>query len=165
MTNNSSKADEVPELIKLIFPLPGPNKGHRFELPIKSEALWDAYAALHKLGIEESKTLLRVAGQVAWLVQLHNFPDPELALDAVWNGLGDPLALGIDKWETEEDQLLSLCYWLLKNKTFSREQAARFASARLPKPVDKDAWRKRVDRWAEAKGLPKVEQRKQKRTK
>jgi hypothetical protein len=150
--------DNVSPLIVLSFPLPGPNKGKQFVLPITSQALWDAYAAIHKLGIEESKTLLFIAGRIAWHAREQKFPDPDLAIDSIWNGLGDPLSLGIDQWETEEDQLHSLLYWLLTNKTITRAQASGLASRWTGKQIDQEPFRKKLDRWVNLKGLPKIGQ-------
>jgi hypothetical protein len=60
-------------------------------------------------------------------------------------------------FQNNEDMLLSASYSLLHDKRITREEAALMASRGLGKKTTTDAWRKRVDRWAEKEGLPKVE--------
>lgn len=62
--------------------------------------------------------------------------------------------------DNAEDMMLLRTYELLKAKRMTRDGAAMVAGAVLGRPVSSEAWRKAVDRWAEKKGLPKVEQRK-----
>ncbi len=60
---------------------------------------------------------------------------------------GDPL-----------EAALSLTYSMLYNKQMTREEAASFASKYLRRPTSTEAWRKRVDRWAQEQGKAKIEQ-------
>ena len=61
-----------------------------------------------------------------------------------------------EQWTTRLDPLLSACYHMLRDKLVTRRGAAEFASQQLNEYVDPEAWRKRVDRWAMARGLPPV---------
>ncbi len=63
-----------------------------------------------------------------------------------------------DKWPKSEDLLIDASYQALRGGFLSRAQAAEFARELLGRKIEPDTWRKRVDRWAEKKGLPKVEQ-------
>ena len=69
----------------------------------------------------------------------------------------------VEKWKTPLDPLLSACYLMLREQLVTRQGAADFASAQLGKPVDKEAWRKRVDRWAAdpKRNLPQIGKRRQ----
>lgn len=70
-----------------------------------------------------------------------------------------------EKWQTDLDALLSTCYHLIKTGQMDRQQAADFAASQLKAHVDettrdawRDAWRKRVDRWASHpdRNLPQI---------
>ncbi len=63
-----------------------------------------------------------------------------------------------EHFKDDEDLLLRATYTMLKNGFMSRSEAVDFANQMLGKNFTTDAWRKRVDRWAEHEGLPKVEQ-------
>ena len=60
----------------------------------------------------------------------------------------------------KEDDATELTYGLLYDKQVSRDEAADLASALLGRTISSEAWRKHIDRWAAAKGLPKVGHRK-----
>ncbi len=62
-----------------------------------------------------------------------------------------------DKWPKSEDLLIEASYEALRQGLLTRGQAAEFASELLGRTVTMDTWRKRVDRWADQKKLPKVE--------
>ncbi len=62
-----------------------------------------------------------------------------------------------DKWPKSEDLLIEASYEALRQGLLTRGQAAEFASELLGRRVTMDTWRKRVDRWADQKKLPKVE--------
>lgn len=59
--------------------------------------------------------------------------------------------------ETQVDHVLALTYTWLRERYISHKEAAQFASSVLGREIKPDTWRKRVDRWAEAHNLPKVE--------
>lgn len=62
-----------------------------------------------------------------------------------------------------ETDVVLLTYDLLSDRAISRDEAADLASDLLGRPIKSDAWRKRVDRFAEAHGLPKIEAYKRRR--
>jgi hypothetical protein len=59
-----------------------------------------------------------------------------------------------------EDNVLWYSYEMLDQKKLTRERAAKIASGMLGKTFTTEAWRKRVDRWAEAQGHPPLGQTK-----
>ncbi len=61
-----------------------------------------------------------------------------------------------------EERLIAFTYHFLRHG-MSRDLAARFAAERLGEAISSEAWRKRVDRWVDSRGLDKVEQRKRQR--
>lgn len=61
------------------------------------------------------------------------------------------------RFQDTDDFLLSRSYHLLRDKKLGRAAVATVASSMLNTPISTDSWRKRVDRWAEKEGLPKVE--------
>ena len=67
------------------------------------------------------------------------------------------------KLTNEEHVFLAQSYEHLKSKDWTRAQAAAFASTMLGRAIGIEAWRKRVDRWAEDQGLPAIGQTKRRR--
>ncbi len=65
-----------------------------------------------------------------------------------------------EAWQTDEDPVLSITYHLLRSRQITYTQAAAIASELLGQAIKPEAWRKRVDRWRNDRGLPKVGQRK-----
>lgn len=63
----------------------------------------------------------------------------------------------IGESEDLEEFVLWRTYTWLRDKQITRKQAAQFAADVLGKEISTDTWRKRVDRWAEARHLPKIE--------
>ena len=63
----------------------------------------------------------------------------------------------IGKAEDLEAFVLWRSYTWLLDKQINRKQAARYASDVLGREISTDTWRKRVDRWAEKQGFPRVE--------
>jgi hypothetical protein len=57
---------------------------------------------------------------------------------------------------TEEDRLLSFCYYLLKERHIDRKNAARFASMALRREIKTNTWTQRVNRWQRSRELPEV---------
>jgi hypothetical protein len=55
------------------------------------------------------------------------------------------------------EKVLEMTYNLLREGSVNRTQAAMLASVALGKKVETEAWRKAIDRFAETRGLPKVE--------
>ena len=59
----------------------------------------------------------------------------------------------IAQWEDPAELALALSYEQYREHQLTDAQAALFATALLGQPVSADAWRQRVDRWAEAQHL------------
>ena len=57
----------------------------------------------------------------------------------------------------KKDELLAFSYSRLKFTRMTRKRVAEIVSAILGEEVRPDAWRKAVDKWAHAQGLPKVD--------
>ncbi len=62
-----------------------------------------------------------------------------------------------EKWPKSEDLLIQASYEAVRAGLLTRGQAAEFASELLGRTISADTWRKRVDRWADQKRLPKIE--------
>ncbi len=58
--------------------------------------------------------------------------------------------------KTPPDVALRASYRLLHNRLASWDDATALANHQLKKPITKDAWRRRVGRWAERQGLETV---------
>jgi hypothetical protein len=158
--------------LEITFELGGPNKGQRFTLPIPTYNLWVLYQALDRAGTDGSLALAKTAGIVASLIRRQNLPDPDHALNSVWLGLADLLNVETDALAEEEeeepadeDQVLNFCYVLLKHRRITREESSRIATALLKQHLDTDAWRKRVDRWVQSRGLEKIKHTKRRQRK
>ncbi len=67
-----------------------------------------------------------------------------------------------NRFPNEESLLIDFSYNMLRQREATRADMAHFASFMLGETIGTEAWRKRVDRWAERQGLPKVEQYKRK---
>jgi hypothetical protein len=74
-------------------------------------------------------------------------------LEFIYNTLGSVFS-------SPEDMLLNFSYALLQTRQITREYAASMASRALGREMSTTAWRKRVDRYAEAQGLPPLGQTK-----
>ena len=72
----------------------------------------------------------------------------------------DELCTRVDEWTDNEDMLLDQSYVALEQGRWTRARAANIAQTVLKKPLSTEAWRKRVDRWAEKQGLPPLGQTK-----
>ena len=81
---------------------------------------------------------------------------PELR-GQILRGVLETLEDAVAAFADQEDLLLAFSYERLRDKQMSRPQAADVASSILGRRVTPDAWRKAVDKWAHAQGLPKVD--------
>ena len=60
----------------------------------------------------------------------------------------------IAQWDDPVELAMALSYEQRRDHQLTDAQAALFATALLDQPVSADAWRQRVDRWAEAQQRP-----------
>ncbi len=152
------KDSQQPWIVSLSVPLPGPNKGHSFTFDADGYALFHVYSILQRISLSNLLMLTNIMGRVKDEVRQENYPDPDAAFADVFMALG--LAFKEDSirtflegrpQQTEED-VVGFTYELLRARMITRAQAAAIASALLKPSIDKDAWRKKVDRWAVTNG-------------
>ncbi len=59
--------------------------------------------------------------------------------------------------KSEEESILSTSYYMLRQKDWTRAQAANFASTMLGHEIAVDTWRKRVDKYIRENNKPPIE--------
>ncbi len=129
--------------------------------PIATQGTVGEFIDLYKVvqtegvGIANSLKLARFAA-LLWKT-IERRPHAEQVFDVVWESIFDLLQTEKDRWETKADVILSLTYALLKHKQMTHIQAAELASEELGRTFTETAWRLRVKRWAEKRGLDPVE--------
>ena len=148
----------TPEL-RLVFPIEDP-KVRQIEIRTPLLRFWGAYRAIHQGGLDESLALVVFGSSVYGAIRDRGVADPERTFAKVWRWMGDHYELGINRWETETDLVMSFCYFLLRHKLITRAEAAQFAREALNEPIDQESWRKRIDRWANRHKLPALGQTK-----
>ncbi len=127
------------------------------ELPF----IWHIYRAIHLGGFEEIRLVLIFGGVIMKTLDEHNVADPEKSFDEAWYQFGDVFDLPKREWKTESDLALSFCYYLLRQELINRTGAAELGRNllehhdRAVTPAEVEAFRKRVDRWAERHSLPR----------
>jgi len=156
--------------MELIFPLQGPNGDVRIVVPVDTPTLWYAYKALAQGGLWEARELIVIAERINDSIARQALPN-EL-FDGVWQRLGSLLNLEMVRGETpitDDLLVLNFCYVLLAHRRITRKEAAKIGMHVLmrkePQDVDDydvDNFRKKTDRWAELRGLPKIGQTKRK---
>lgn len=105
-------------------------------------------------GIDHAIDLLAAGVRLAGYALLSD--EQFLHVHAALSALQSDVALVADA----EELLLRRTYELLRDKRITRDGAATLASALFGLPITTDAFRKRVDRWAETHGLPPLGQTK-----
>lgn len=135
--------------------------GEVFTIEIVRFPAWAIVETIRELGVRRAVHLVQFATEPVWGIATEqpNYPPGknEARLYAIFNHFFEQAER--EQWKTPTDELLSWSYHLLRERKITRTAAAAFASMRLNKHINPDTWRKRVDRWASARGLPKVEQR------
>ncbi len=156
----------------LFLSFPVDEEHERLVVPVPMIALWHVTKALRKLTLEEAHMLVQMASAIANVIHLRKDIPPEdrdLLFDATWQRLDNLLnpdlnRLGEGGEPANEEDVLRFTYVLLRYKRITREQAAAIATDLLGKQelINKDAWRFKVDRWADRQNpkLPPVEIRK-----
>ena len=136
--------------------------GEVFTIAIVRFPAWAIIETIRELGARRAVQLVQFATEPVWGIATEQPDYPpgknEARLYAIFNHFFEQAER--EQWNTPTDELLSCSYHLLRERKITRAAAAAFASLRLNKHIASDTWRKRVDRWASARGLPKVEQRK-----
>jgi len=152
--------------ITLRFPLPPPNDGS-LHLEISLENFWRIYEASQVLGLGRTMSLILMGATFHKKVIAEQVPDPSAAGDALLTTIAqiitespspkDQADLATDLTKDRDKRVLSFTYMLFQHKLInSYDQAAMIASHLLKQEYTEEAWRKRVERWAKAQGLPPV---------
>ncbi len=132
------------------------------EIEITLPQLWHVYRAIHGGGFDEARTLISFFGRIMGALLDAKVEDTAVSFDEVWEAFGAVFDLRGRQWGEETDLALSFCYYLLREELINRTEAAELIRALQqeersppPDPADVEAFRKRVDRWAERHGLPR----------
>ena len=151
------------------------NAGRTFTFPIPLFSFWKVYNALNTTKSNRWSdliTIIELAGSMAGKLHREKYPDPDQALTEIWTKLALDLSekslLETLEDPPEEEPVIGFTYRLLRARMLTRAQAAGFASALLRKKVEEvspDAWRVKVDRWAERNKQPPVGIRKRQKKK
>ena len=144
----SRKRDNFsPETMELLFVDPATGEEDRHVIP--TVHFWALYNVMQTMGVDYAYT---VALYGAMLVK----PDFSDADNTTISDKISAVNAFIRENPDREETALKYSYQILRSVKASRPAVAQFASDILGKEVPADSWRKRVDAWAAAKGLPKV---------
>ncbi len=131
-----------------------------YSLHLPLYVAWDIVEIVQELGIDRAVRFARFALIVARAGHAERptpTEDEMIKLRATISHLAN---LFSRQWSTFEDRVLDFTYQFLQHSDMDRKMAAEFAAMKLKKgPVDdawREAWRKRVDRWAKSHKLPLV---------
>jgi len=117
--------------------------------------LWDLFNIAQQWGSDRAYEVLRL-GAVLAKGQLSEHDEHELR-----NALSYMLTQGAEPFFSDKKNLeefaIATAYILLRQNKITRDLAAFQAQSLLGREISTDTWRKRVDRWAERRGLPRVE--------
>lgn len=146
--------------ILLTDPETGDDFPHLLSLPV----FWGWYTVIVSQGIDQALEMAAFAGALV----RHDLVDKRDGGTFVKGGLPQEERAYLrrmleclkdmgDRNKDKETHALQISYEVLGRKDWTRKQAARFASNVLGREISTDTWRKRVDRWAQRQGKPKVE--------
>ncbi len=166
--------DEQHVDLSLLLGLPFDENKAPLVVPVDVPTLWLVSKSLHNITLDESLALVRMVLLIGKAMQAR--PDivrseGEEVFKTVWRMLDRMINPDLDREKEatkdepeKEDDVLRFTYVLLRKKRISRTEAASIATRLLGKeePINVDAWRSRVDRWAARQDpkLPPVEIRK-----
>ncbi len=127
-----------------------PENGEPFTTEVSPELLWILYAIIDRWGKDRACDVL-TAGALLVKHELSDYDQRRLRA----------MIMEIEAirvlWRDQEEMVLFHTFRLLYEKKMSRRDAAEYASSILGRKISTDAWRKRVDRWAETREFPKVD--------
>ncbi len=143
-------------------------------VPVDTPTLWLVSKALHQITLDESLSIVRMLLLIGKAMQARpDIPrgEGEEVFKTIWRRLDHMLNPDLDREKEitedqpeKEDDVLRFSYVLLRKRRITRAEAASIATRLLGReePINVDAWRSRVDRWAERQKpkLPPVEIRK-----
>ena len=146
--------------------IPGPEVGIDEELFLQfsGTTLFLAREAVQVLTNEQLLALLEFISETQRQIsELQETKHPNLDVQRAYI---KAVAALTQKWapahiseETPEERALVVTYSLLRSKAVSHEHAANIASTMLGKTYSAEAWRKKLERWAQKHELPKIEKR------
>jgi hypothetical protein len=162
--------EDAPEafLVTLEFEVGDPNKPTIITIPSTIPQLWSIYRMIHRGGLQESKAVALFGHVVLQHLEHAGISDELRSFDAIWDDFGAVLGLEKNRWESDEDLAISFCYSMLHERLITRATAAAIAPFLLTDKeppagwdslagsIKTDAWRLRVDRWADRHGLEPV---------
>jgi hypothetical protein len=147
-----SGSEQLPGLIMRIA---DPVSGESALVSVPMPVAIDIQRVISTVGIE-------AAQNIAWLgamVFQHELSEQEFyGLRAII----EQTKAVVEQWKDDEDMLLNHSYVMLRNKLWTREEAAQFAASIQGRTISTGAWRQRVNRWATAHGYPAIRQPKRK---
>jgi hypothetical protein len=144
---NTKRSGFVPRTIRLV--LVDPATGDEVSEEMPHAEFWAVYQSLKAIGFNQTAT---VALFGATLIQPALSAEDTNKIDRKISAIYAFLRYN----SNPELTALNFSYELLQGLKISREAAAKFASDILGKEVPPDSWRKRVDKFADDRGLPKV---------
>jgi hypothetical protein len=155
-------SDEEDQIATVIFTaeLSDPNVP-RVEFELTLPQVWDAYRTFHCGGFDDTYRLIAFAGLLMGGLLDANVTNTETSFGEAWYSFGVIFDLPGQEWKTNTDLTLSFCYYLLRQELINRTEAAELGRNIIEdhdRPVtaaEVEAFRKRVDRWAEKQGLPR----------
>jgi hypothetical protein len=130
----------------------------QYEFPF--EIVWAFYRVSKELGPADAFRLAALGVMVDG-IRIRDVPGQDVELlTRLTPSTGERLEFMIDQlWQVllkefpkQVDFLLDTSYKMLRNGYFSRSEAAEFASQMLGKPIESEAWRKRVNKFARDRG-------------
>ncbi len=136
-------------------PFRDPETGLDFPFSPTPVQMWQLYKMIQDFGFDEAVNLAILCANLV----KHDLTDDDRA--RIRRALKHTeLFTKVLGGTTPLELALTRSYFLLYNNAITREQAADLASDIMKKRVSVESWRKRVDRWAEEQGYPKVQRRK-----
>ena len=136
--------------------------GEIFPFTLSLEQFWGWYDVITRWGLDQAlemavysamlvKSELVEKGPYGTITVKGQLPDQDRAY--LREFLEELKAYG-DHFKDKSEHVLSLSYDQLSRRAWTREQALRFARNLLDSSITAEAWRRRVDRWAEREGKP-----------
>jgi len=157
-------------LVNLEFEVGDPDAPSLVVIPTTTPILWGVYKTMHRGGVEESRALALFGYVIMQHLDHAGIDDDLQSFNSIWDALGTMFGVvpGKNRWSNEEDIALSFCYCMLRERLMTRKIAAGLAPILLTDDepssgwdsltgsISVDAWRLRVDRWAERHKLDPV---------
>ncbi len=170
MTDSADTAEgvqpdnELGIFIPITFNLTGENEGRTLDVTMPLGLLWTMSRAAHASGMGAIMDVVRGTIILAHEAEAQNIPNTTEAVIAAWSQIIKIFASDPQKqeraWREEtpkEDEVLRFTYGLLRKKAIPHKLAALIASWILgQESITENAWRKKVDRWADRNNLPAV---------